>query len=193
LKHWPMETIKTIIRELKKGKVAVCPTDTVYGLIADASNKKAVNKIFRIKKRPLAKFLPLFVEDLKMAKEIAKIDRNQEKFLKKNWPGKTTIVLKRKRNGIGIKLYGLGERTVALRIPKYKLINDLLKEMKLPLIGTSANVSGRPASTKIKEVSKQFQGKRLRPDLIIDAGNLKAARPSIIIDLTGPKLKILRK
>ena len=182
--------IAEIVQELGKGKVIVCPTDTVYGLIAAATNKKAVDKIFKIKKRLRTKPLPIFVENLNAARRLAVISESHEKFLQKVWPGKTTVVLKRKAKA---KLYGVDDETIALRMPKYKLINDLLKKTKLPLTGTSANISGKPATTEIEEVCRQFRNRKSRPDLIIDAGDLKPAKPSTIIDLTGLEPKILRK
>jgi len=187
-----MEKINTIAKELKKGKVIICPTDTVYGLLAEAINKKAVEKIFEIKKRPKNKALPIFVRDLKMAKELAKIDKNQEKFLKSVWPGKVTVVLKRKEKGEKQKIYGVDKKTIALRTPNYKLILDLLKKTNKPLIGTSANISNQAASGNIKEVLKQFAGQKLQFDLIIDAGNLPKSKASIVIDLIASPPKILR-
>ena len=183
--------IKEAVESIKKGKVIVCPTDTVYGLIADATNQKAVEKIFKVKKRPKIKPIPLFIKDLKMAKMLAKIDKKQEKFLKLVWPGKVTAVLERKK--IKIKLYSLDQKTIALRIPKYKLINELLKKLNCLLTGTSANISKKPPSTKIKEILKQFKGQKFQPDLIINVGNLKSSKPSTVIDLTSSKAKILRK
>ena len=179
-----------IIENLKNGNVIVCPTDTVYGLIGDATNKKAVDKIFKIKERSVNKPLPIFVKDIKRAKKIAWIDKKQEEFLKKNWPGKTTVVLKRKKDK---KIYGLAEKTIALRIPDYQLINLILEKNNLILIGTSANLSNQPASTKIKQVINQFKDNDFQPDLIIDVGNLKLSRPSKVIDLTGSKIKVLRR
>ncbi len=179
---------------LKKGKILVFPTDTVYGLIADAASRKAVDKIFAVKKRPAAKPLPIFVKDLKMAKKFAEINQQQEKFLKSVWPGKITAVLKRKICQSGaLKLYGVNEKTIALRIPDHNFTFFLIKRVNRPLIGTSANISGRPAGTRINEIIKQFKNKKEQPDLIIDAGNLKPAKPSIVIDLTGSEPKILRK
>ena len=90
------------------------------------------------------------------------------------------------------RLFG-SKKTIGLRIPNYKLINILLKELNKPLTGTSANISGKPASTKIKEVLKQFENKKHQPDLIIDAGNLPKSLPSTIIDLTKQPPKILRE
>ncbi|MDP2363871.1 MAG: Sua5/YciO/YrdC/YwlC family protein, partial [Ignavibacteria bacterium] len=92
-----------------------------------------------------------------------------------------------------IKLYGVTKETIALRIPNYKLVDTLLKKTNLPLTGTSANISGKPASIKIKEILQQFQNQKHQPDLIIDVGNLKLSKPSKVIDLTGFEPKILRK
>lgn len=185
------KTIKETLKIIKKGGVVICPTDTVYGLISDATNRKAVEKVFKIKKRPKEKPIPVFIRDIKMARNFAQIEKKQEIFLKKAWPGKTTFILKRKN-----KLPGMlfrGRKTIGLRIPKYKLINILLERLNGPLSGTSANISGRPAWGKIKEVLRQFENQKSRPDLIIDAGNLKPSRPSKIIDLTFSKPKTLRK
>ena len=173
---------------LKMGKVIVCPTDTVYGFLADAGSKKAVNKIFKIKKRPKSKSLSIFVKDIKMAKTLSFTDKNQENFLKKNWPGKITIVLKRKTE---IKIYGIAKSTIAMRIPKYKFLNNLLKKINRPLVQTSVNISGEPFLTNVRDIQEKFEKKKLQPDLIVDAGFLKN-KPSRIIDLTGKNEKILR-
>ena len=187
---------------IKKGKVMVCPTDTVYGLICDATNKKAVAKIFRIKKRPKNKPLPIFVKDLKMAKQIAEINKRQEKFLKSVWPGKVTVVLKSKirwtQSGLPVglhpksKIYGVDKKTVALRIPSSPAVLNLVKHINVPLTGTSANISGKPPSGNIKEILRQFRGKKHQPDIIIDAGNLPKSKPSTVLDLTKLPYKILR-
>src|SRR3989339_887287 len=153
------------VAALKKGKILICPTDTVYGFLADASNKKAVGKIYKIKK---------------MTKELAEINAKQEKIIKQKWPGKYTFVLNKKNK----------KSTIALRIPKYKFLNDLLKTINKPLAQTSVNISGQPALNNIKEIINQFGDK---VDLIIDAGNLPKRKPSSIIDLTKNKIILLRK
>ncbi len=183
--------VKKAAESIKKGEILVCPTDTVYGLIADVANKKAVERLFKIKKRNPRKPVPIFVKDVKMAKKLAVIDKEQEKFLKGVWPGKVTVVLKRKESKI--KVYGADSKKIALRIPNYRFLNILLEKLNRPLTGTSANISGRPASTKIKEIISQFQNQKFQPDLVIDTGNLAKSRPSKVIDLTGEKIKILRK
>lgn len=172
---------------IKKGKIVICPTDTVYGFLSDALNKKAVEKIFKIKKRQKSKSLAVFVKDIKMAKELAKINEKQEKILKKYWPGKFTFILKKNKN---TKLYGARKDTIAIRIPKYKFLNDLLKKINRPLAQTSVNISGEPSLAKIGDIAEKFN--RYKDILIVNSGNLKKSKPSKIIDLTSRIKKTLR-
>jgi L-threonylcarbamoyladenylate synthase len=174
--------VKKAVDFLRAGKIVIFPTDTVYGLLALASNKKAVDKIYKIKKRPKSKPLPTFVKSFAAAKELAEINKNQEKIIKKYWPGKYTFILNKK--------YGSG--TIALRIPKYKPLNNLLKRVNAPLAQTSVNISGQPPLTKIKDILEIF-GVASGVDLIINGGNLPNRKPSTIIDLIKEKNKILRK
>src|SRR3972149_7271424 len=87
------EILRIAAKAIKAGKVVICPTDTVYGLVADATNKAAVGKVFQIKKREKSKSVPIFVKDIASARKLAEIDKNQEKLLRSVWPGKTTAVL----------------------------------------------------------------------------------------------------
>jgi L-threonylcarbamoyladenylate synthase len=185
--------IKKIISIIKKGGVIVCPTDTIYGLIANAKDKRAVEKIFKIKKREKGKPLPIFVKNLKMAKKLAIIEKNQERILKRVWPGKVTAILRAKNKTK--KLFPphivSAENKIGLRVPKHKILNILLEKLNLPLTATSANISGKKGSTKINDILKQFKNKKILPDLILDDNNLKPSPPSTVIDLTN--FKILRR
>ena len=147
---------------------------------------KFSSKIYRIKKRAKSKPLPLFVKDLKMAKELSEINDSQIKILKSKWPGKYTFVLRRKKV---IKLYGQDKNTVALRIPNYKFLNSLLKKINKPLVQTSVNISNSPALIRIDDIIKQFGKSNI---LIIDAGNLKKSQSSKIVNLIGEHLTRLR-
>lgn len=187
------EKVRKIASLILKGKVLVCPTDTVYGLLADAGNQQAVKKLLKIKRREKRKPIPIFIQNIAMAKKLAEISKTQEEFLKKVWPGKVTVVLKRRKDCKLPKILFGNKETIGLRIPNYKIINQLLSITKQPLTGTSANISGLAASIRIKDIIKQFQDKKFQPDLILDAGNLKPAKPSRVIDLTNAKPKILRK
>lgn len=177
---------------LKNGGVAIFPTDTVYGFLADAGNKKAIEKIFKIKKRARSKPLPVFVKDIKAAKELAEITKDQEKILKKHWPGKYTFILKLKASKNLSKLVIGKNNTIGIRIPKYKFLNDLLKKINKPLAQTSVNISGKPEIKKIKEIIAKFADNKNKPDLIIDGGDLLKSKPSKIVDLTGIEKKVLR-
>lgn len=184
--------VEETVKFLGRGQVVVCPTDTVYGFIADAANNKAVEKIFDIKKRNKSKALPVFIKNIEMAKNLAMINNRQEEFLKEVWPGKITVVLKRKKRcGLAKELFGK-KQTIALRIPDYKLTRDILNKFNKPLTGTSANLSGKGSLVKISDVLEQFRGQEIKPDLIIDAGNLAQSSSSIVIDLTKKKPEILR-
>lgn len=188
-----MEVIKQktaknkLVVALKKGGVIICPTDTVYGFLADATNDKALEKIFKIKQRSKSKTLPIFVKDLKVAKELAEIDARQEKILKKYWPGSYTFVLKNKSISSS---FLVKDNTIALRIPKNKFLQDLLKKIDKPLAQTSTNISNGPILRRVSEIKKEFEKENI---LVVDAGDLEKAQPSKIFDITKGKLKVLRK
>ena len=185
------EALSDTLETIKQGGVVVCPTDTVYGLIADATNKKAVKKIFAIKKRSETKTLPVFVDSIEMAEKLVFINPEQKEFLEESWPGAKTVILKAK---LGIKISKLltKDNTVALRIPEYKFITDLIFELGNPLAQTSANISGKETPNNIKDILDQLSVSEIKPDLVIDAGDLPEREASKIIDLTGEKIKILR-
>lgn len=181
--------ITELVTALKNGAVLVLPTDTIYGLVCDASKEKAVEKIFEIKKRNREKPLPVFVRDIEMAKQYAEINEKQEQFLKENWPGAVTVVLKTKA-GLSPLVYKNG--TIALRQPDYKLVLDMLKLFGKPLAQTSANISGLETPNKIEEIIKQFENQSVQPDIMIGGGELPMRKPSKIVDLTEEGRKVLR-
>lgn len=188
------QIINEIREKILGGKIVVLPTDTVYGLVCDARNKRAVKKIFEIKKRPFDKPIGIFVKDIEMTKKIAQIDKEQKKLLKQKWPGKTTFILKKKCNEERPRSILVGTKeTIGMRISKYELILALFEKIDFPLAQTSANISNEPATTKISEVIKYFENEKIQPDLVIDAGNLPESKPSTVIDLTSEESRILRK
>ncbi len=185
--------VEKAVEYLKRGQVVVCPTDTVYGLIADATSNEAVEKVFEIKERKKKKAIPVFVKDIKMAKKLVIMDKDMENFLEEIWPGKITVALRKKKNSGLAKLISSKKKTVGLRISDYKLIKEILKKMDGPLTATSANISGKPSTTKIEEVFKYFEDENIRPDLILSAGNLSHSNPSTVIDFSKDKPKIVRR
>lgn len=182
--------LKKAAAALKKGKVLVCPTDTVYGLVADATQKKAVQKVFAIKGRGKKRALPVFVNSIAAAKRLAKVSARQEKLLERFWPGKTTVILTSR--GVLPKETGT-KTTIGLRIPKHDLVLALLTKAKTPLTGTSANLSGKVPLRDSKDIVRQFQERKYAPDIVLAAGKLPFSHPSRVLDITGPKVKALRK
>ncbi|MDO8655182.1 MAG: L-threonylcarbamoyladenylate synthase [bacterium] len=180
------QDLKKALAFLKAGKVVVFPTDTVYGLLADATSKKAVERTFVIKRRQKTKPLPLFVDTIRMAKQVAAISKPQERFLRSRWPGAFTAVLKRKKSSP--ILYGIDAGTVALRIPNLSQLRSLVRLLGKPIIATSANLSGKNPCSTIREVRKQLGA---RPDLFVDGGTLHS-RPSRILDMTTKPYRTLR-
>lgn len=184
------EAIKEAVEVLKSGGVIVYPTDTLYGLGANALDPAGVERIFKIKNRAREKPLPIAVRNIKWAKELAFIYQKEEKILKKVWPGAVGVVLP-KRNIVPYVLTA-GKPNVALRVPNHLFVDKLLGRFGYPLTSTSANISGEEPSVKISKIIEIFKDFYHKPDLIIDAGDLKPSEPSTILDLTGDKPKILR-
>ncbi len=184
------EAIIEAAKMMLRGGTVVFPTDTVYGLGCDATNEAAIKKIYKIKKRSEQKPLTAIVRDIAMIKKIAFLDSRLEKTIGEVVPGALTIVLEKKFNLPPI-LTG-GKKTIALRVPDYKLTHWLSENMGRPYCGTSANISGKPATTKIGEILKYFEKAAVKPDIILDAGDLKFSEPSTILDLTQAQPKITR-
>lgn len=175
---------------LKSGGVIVYPTDTLYGLGANAFDEKAVLKVFRIKKQDRDKPISVIVKDMKMARKIACIDSKVEKILSVIWPGPITVVL-RKKDVAPYVLTGNGE-TIAMRIPKNDFISALMNKLDFPITATSANISGENNLLNPNEIIKKFSHSEFSPNLFINAGEIKNPTASAIIDLAMGAPKILR-
>ncbi|MEX0763617.1 MAG: L-threonylcarbamoyladenylate synthase [Nitrosopumilaceae archaeon] len=180
--------IRCAARLIKQGEIVAFPTETVYGLGADALNPSAVKKIFEAKGRPADNPLIIHIcnrKDLnKLATDIPNI---AQKITKKFWPGPLTIVLKKSK--IVPKITAGGLDTVAIRMPKNKIAQLLIKESGVPLAAPSANFFGRPSPTLSEHVSEDLFG---RINLILDGGKTKIGIESTVIDLTRKVPMLLR-
>ncbi|KKU85714.1 MAG: threonylcarbamoyl-AMP synthase [Candidatus Yanofskybacteria bacterium RIFCSPHIGHO2_01_FULL_44_22] len=196
--------IAEAVAVLSSGGTIVYPTDTLYGLGANALDEEAVKKIYRIKNRSFSKPLPVIVKNMLWAKELAYIGASAENILEKIWPmvgsgnndgaftvGKVTVVLPKKE--IVPSILTSGQRTIGIRIPDFIFLNKLLGRFGYPLTSTSVNISGEEPSNDINKIITLFEERDEKPDLIIDAGVLPKSEPSTILDLTHPRQpKILR-
>jgi L-threonylcarbamoyladenylate synthase len=171
---------------IKNGGLVVFPTDTVYGLGCDPRNAKAVEKIFKTKKRKESKHLPVLAYSKEVVSEIAVFDEISNKISNRFWPGQVTLVLNLKDQEIK-EAMGLNDK-VAVRVPNNPCINALLKECKL-VVGTSANFSGQPAFTDSKEVLENFSGY----DIFLDGGLISNSTSSTIVEVKDGSIEILRQ
>lgn len=194
LKNPQREIVRKAIKVLRKGRVIVYPTETTYGLGCDVSSKKAVQKIFKIKKRSLSKPLSIIMSSFRMAQDYIDFDKISWRLAKKYWPGPLTIVLPSKCQKKQ-KLYpDLTQRsTLGVRISSNRLVIKLIKELGRPLISTSANISGQRECYNLAEILKQFKNKKNQPDLILDAGSLPRIKPSTVVGISGGRLKVWRQ
>lgn len=174
---------------LKDGGVVVGPSDTVYGVYADASNERAVEKIFALKKRPAEKPFGVFVRDIAMARRFAYVSDAKAKFLERVWPGAVSVIFHHKEK-LPAKLTGEKD-TISLRIPNDSFLSVLLAQCDFPILQTSANIAGMQPAKTIEEVKNYFTDIKYQPNLMIDGGDGKE-NPSAIIDFTGAKPLITR-
>jgi len=184
------QIINDMLSVLKKGGIIIYPTETLYGLGANALDVKAINKIFQIKKRPKTKPLPIAVRNLRWAEELAFIDGKVKKILKAVWPGPITVVLPKKE--IVPFVLTANSPNIAMRVSSSEFVNELLDSFGYPLISTSANISGQQPTNKISDIIGKFKKAKLKPDIIISKGDLPVSEPSTVLDLTLNKPKILR-
>jgi len=183
--------MNSVLNILKQEGLVVHPSDTVYGLLCDATNPEAVKKLLEFKERPAGKAVSIFVSDIEMAKDYVVIDKKTERRLNEILPGPYTIVLKSKHKVV--KALESEKGTLGIRIPNYPAILELVKKFGKPLTATSANLSSLPPHYSIDSYSKQVaQGRNNLVDLIVDGGKLPYNKPSTVVDFTTNELKTLR-
>ena len=184
------EVIEEACRVLRLGGTVIYPTDTVYGLGANACDNLAVEKIFKIKNRPYHKPLPVIAKNLDWVEAIAFVDLRNKKVIQSIWSGTTTAILP-KRECLS-SLVTAGGSTIGIRIPDFTFTDQLLGKFGYPLTATSAHISGEEAFNDINKIIERFENKKYKPDLVIDAGILPKTKPSTVLDLTSSEPKILR-
>ncbi len=174
-----IEKVREAAQIIKKGGVVIFPTEAVYGLGADFTNSKAIQKIYKIKRRPSSKPLTIHIADKKEVEKLAKDPPPVfYKISKVFWPGPLTLIFEAKVGSIG------------LRFPDDKIAQELIKESKTSLTATSANIAGAPSPITVEEALKDLDGE---VDLAIDGGKSRIGIASTILDLTTSNPKILRE
>lgn len=174
---------------LREGGLVAFPTDTVYGLGAGAWLSQAVEKIYHVKQRPHDLALPLLLADISQISEVAfPVPQVAWLLARAFLPGALTLVLPRSKSVPDI-ITG-GGKTVAVRVPAHPVPVALARGLGMPIVGTSANISGQPSSLTAEEVSVQFGDKI---ELIIDGGRCPGGKESSVVDVTGEVPVVLRE
>ena len=172
----------------RSGGLVAIPTETVYGLGANAFDKEAVLSIFSAKGRPADNPLIVHIADLSQLDDIvSEVNDNARKLMDKFWPGPLTIVMK-KSDKIPVEV-SAGLDTVAVRMPNHQVAHKLLKMCGLPIAAPSANTSGKPSPTKAQHVFDDMNG---RIDAIVDGGSCQVGLESTVVDVTDDVPRLLR-
>jgi len=183
-----LSNIKKSMYFLNKEECVAIPTETVYGLAANAYSDRATSKIFKLKKRPKTNPLIVHYVSLKMLEKDCDLNKNFFKLFKKFSPGPITFVLKLKKNSKISKNVTNNKKTLAVRFPKHEMARKLLKKLNYPLAAPSANISTKISAVSPEDVKDEF-GKKIK--YILDGGQSKIGLESTIINLIN-KPQILR-
>lgn len=181
------EIIKKAGEVIKTGGLVVFPTETVYGLGANALDENACKKIFEAKGRPQDNPLIVHVADFDISKYVEYIPENAKKIMENFWPGPITMVLK-KSNLIPM-LVTANLDSVAIRMPSNKVARKLIEYSTVPIAAPSANISGRPSPTTIEHTIEDLSGK---VDMIIGGDKCEFGLESTVVEVLDDKVTILR-
>lgn len=180
--------IKEAGLEIKEGNLVLFPTETVYGIGANALNRDAVNKIFEAKGRASDNPLIVHICDLEMLDNLVReVGEIEQKLIDNFWPGPLTIIFNRKECIPNNVTAGL--ETVGIRMPSNQIARKLIEFANLPIAAPSANVSGKPSGTKIEDIIDELDGK---VDYILDGGMVDIGVESTVVRVIGHQVHILR-
>ena len=175
-------------KNIENNNVIGIPTETVYGLAGNAYSNKSIAKIFRLKKRPSINPLIIHFKNLRDLRNEVILNSDFISLYRAFCPGPITFILKKKLKSKISKIATAKKKTVAVRIPKHKVVRKLLNILKVPLAAPSANISSKLSPTCANDVAEEFDN---QIKLILDGGQCQIGLESTIIDLTG-KPTILR-
>jgi L-threonylcarbamoyladenylate synthase len=184
------EAIAEAAQLVLAGEPVAVPTETVYGLAADATNADAVARIYAAKGRPSFNPLIVHVADLEAAKRIGEFNDQATKLAKIHWPGPLTLVVPLREDSEIAKIVTAGLPTIALRVPQHPAMQALLKACGRPLAAPSANASGLISPTRASHVLASLGG---RIPLVIDGGATQRGIESTIIAVTDERPRLLRR
>lgn len=183
------EVVREARRALKRGQIIVYPTDTFYALGGDALREGVIKRIYQLKGRDYKKPLPVIISDEGMLYTlVTNVPFAASHLIREFWPGPLTIILEASSRIPESLVAGTGK--IALRIPGCMFAREISREFGGPIISTSANPSGSDDPVHEDQIIENFSGK---VSYIFTAGDLKARRPSTVVDLTSRTIAVLRE
>lgn len=179
--------VNSLVNILNNSGIAVIPTDTVYGLVGDATNENVIKKVFLIKQRENSKPLLILISNFDMLKKYVKnISSLELGIINKFWPGPLTIIFQNKKNLSDVLTANKSE--IAIRMPNDERLLDLINKLDKPIIATSANIAHKKTITSIDLLEDKIKN---NVDYIYDGGFLED-NPSTIIKVIDNKVIIVR-
>ncbi len=183
-----IEELNKVSDTIQNNGIIVFPTETVYGIGANALSEKAIKKVYKMKERETTKPISVIVSDKKEIEKYAIINNEiEKKIIDKYMPGPVTLVLE-KRDVIP-SIVTAGKSTIGIRIPDNKISIEILKKCKVPIAASSANISGMESGTDIKCIKNNLKN---NVDIYIDSGKSEIGIPSTIIQVINEKIIVLR-
>jgi L-threonylcarbamoyladenylate synthase len=188
-KNGALENLPAVVEALKRGGVIVFPTETLYGLGADALNDAAVDKVFQLKGRDRRNPIPVLVADQEMLHSlVAKVPKTAQKLIDRYWPGPLTLVLPGRKDIPKALCNHTGG--VGVRISSQPIAALIVKALGRPLTATSANPSGGEAARTLQQAKTYFAG---RVELFLEGGTLTSRSGSTVVEPTEDSIRIIRE
>jgi L-threonylcarbamoyladenylate synthase len=181
--------METVLNLLENGELLALPTETVYALSCDPTNKKSIEKIFSLKNRDNKKPLSLLCSSIEMIKKFAELTELEIKILQRFAPGPITLVVKLKNDHYFASNFNSNRANVGVRIPLNKFLIELINKFNKPIIGTSLNISGESPLITSSDIYKNFAEDL---SIIVESTETNYAQVSTVIEIKDNKLNILR-
>lgn len=185
-----MDKVNKTIEILKNGGIVIFPTDTAIGIGCRIDDEKAVKKLFEIRKRPKTKAVPVLCNSIDAVRKYVKdIPQDVENLMKKYWPGALTIILSCNKAKVPLLVRG-GGKTLGVRIPDNKIIQTIITEVGVPILGPSANFSGEKTSYSFADLNPELVN---LADYVLNIRVVSKRNVSTVIDCTVKPWRIIRR
>ncbi|MBI4096408.1 MAG: threonylcarbamoyl-AMP synthase [Candidatus Levybacteria bacterium] len=178
------------IEVLRSGGIVIFPTDTAFGIGCRIDDRKTVERLFKIRKRPKTKAVPVLFSTIDMVREyVKKIPQDAEELMRKYWPGALTLILQCNKTRVPSLVRGGGE-TLGVRVPNHKIIREIISKVGVPILGPSANFSGGKTPFMFEDLDPEFVDSA---DYVLNLKLSGGKDVSTVIDCAVKPWEVVRK